>query len=91
MRTTLTADIAVCQIFFNEPPLCAFNGAGLYIKGIENGISRHEFCQKSRIISVPTSHIDEPFRLADIGIGEHVRYRNGIAEWIHINHFPSSW
>ena len=91
MRATLAADIAVGQLFFQKPLFRPFNGTGLYIKGIEDGIGRHEFCQKSRIISVPTGHIDNHSGPVDIGIEEHVRYRNGIAEWIHINHFPSSW
>ena len=91
MRTTLAADIAVGQLFFYQPLFRPFNGTGLDIKGIEDGIGGHELGQKSRIISVPTGHIDTDSCLADLGIEEHMRYRNGIAEWIHINHFPSSW
>ena len=67
------------------------NSTILNVKGIQGRVPGHALCQKRRIVSIATGHIDENPGHGDIRFQQHMRHIDSIFQWIpfHINHFPS--
>ena len=72
MRTAGADDVLPVQPFLLQALLRMVNGTGLDIKGVEDGIVRHETGQESRIMAIAAGHVDEDMGLAGVGFSHHM-------------------
>lgn len=66
VRAAAAADIFPVQAFFTEARFRLLDGTGLDIKGVEDGIVRHQAGQEGRVVAVAAGHVDEDAGLLSV-------------------------